>query len=78
MLLNGQKIRQNLGGMKLIGQSVKYWHTGILRQFFHDCLSKATVLNAVVHPAQNPGSVRDGLLHADLAAGGAQIGAAHP
>ena len=78
LLLNGKKISKHLGRMIFIRQSVPNRHTGILCQFFNNFLSKATVLNAVVHPAQNPGSVRDGLLHADLAAGGAQIGAAHP
>ena len=46
-------------------------------QLLHQLLAEAPVLDAVKHAAQHPGGVGDGLLHADLATGGAQVGAAH-
>ncbi len=52
-------------------------HAGVLRQLFHDLLAVAAVLDAVKHPAQHPGGVGDGLLLADLAAGGVQVGDFH-
>ena len=77
MLLNGQEVRQNLGGVELVGEAVEHRNPGVLRQLFHDGLAKAPVLDAVVHAAQHPGGVGNGLLHADLGAGGPQVGAAH-
>ena len=77
MLLNGEEVRQDLGGVELVGQAVEHGHSGVFRQLLHQLLTEAPVLDAVKHPAQHPGGVGDGLLHADLAAGGAQVGAAH-
>ena len=77
MLLNGKEIGQDLSGVKLIGQAVPHRNTGVVCQILHDLLAVATVLDAVKHPAQHPGGVGDGLLFADLAAGGVQIGHFH-
>ena len=63
--------------MKLIGQAVPHRYTGIVCQLFHDLLAVAPVLNAVKHPPQHSGGIGDGLLFADLAAGGVQIGHFH-
>ena len=60
--------------MELIRQAVPHGYAGILGQFLHDLLVKAPVLNAVVHPAQDPGGVGNALLFAHLAAAGIQIG----
>ena len=66
-----------LGGMEFIGQTVEHGHAGVLGQLVHDLLAVAPVLNAVVHPAQHPGGIGDGLLLADLRTLGIEIGAAH-
>ena len=78
MLPDGQEIRQDLGGMKLIGQTVPDRDAGITGQILDDLLAVAPVFNAVKHPAQHPGRIRDGFLFADLAPGGIQIGHLHP
>ena len=77
VLLDGQKVRQDLSGVELIGQAVEHRHPGVLGQLLHDGLLKSPVLDAVIHPAQHPGSVGDGLLDADLGAGRAQVGGPH-
>ena len=77
MLLNGQEVRQNLGGVKFVGEAVHNGNAGILCQLLHQLLTVTAVLDAVKHPAQDTGGVSKGLLHADLAAGGAQIGRSH-
>ena len=77
VLLNGQEVGQDLGGVELVGEAVEHGHTGVLSQLLHQILTKAAVLDAVIHPAQDAGGVSDGLLHADLAAGGAQVSGAH-
>ena len=47
-------------------------------QILYDGLGKATVLNAVIHPAQHPSGIPDGFLFAHLRAAGSQkIGRAH-
>ena len=63
--------------MELVGQAVPHRHAGVVRQLFHDLLTVATVLDAVKHPPQHPGGIGDGLLFADLATGGVQIGHFH-
>ena len=71
MLLDRQKVCQDLGGVELVGETVEHGHPGVLRQLLHDFLAEAPVLDAVVHPPQHPGGVGDGLLDPDLTAGGA-------
>ena len=62
--------------MELVRQPVPHRHAGIGRQLLHQLLAEAPVLDAVVHPAQHPGGVGNGLLLAHLGAAGVQIG--HP
>ena len=78
MLLNGQKVGQDLRGVEFVGQAVEYRHARTARQLFHHLLAEAAVFDAVVHPAQDPGRIRDGLLFPDLGAGGVEVGHAHP
>ena len=77
VLLNSQEVRQDLGGMELVGQAVPHGNVGILGQLLHDALAEATVLDAVKHTAENAGGVGDALLLADLRAGGVKIRNAH-
>ena len=77
MLLNGKEIGQDLSGVELVGQAVPHRNTSVVRQLFHDLLAVAPILDAVKHPSQHSGGVGDGLLFADLAAGGVQIGHFH-
>ena len=77
VLLNGQEVRQNLGGVELIGQAVPHGNVGVLGQLLHNALAEAAVLDAVKHAAQDAGGVGDALLFADLGAAGVQIGDAH-
>ena len=62
MLPNRQEVCQDLGGVKLIGQTVPDRHAGIGSELFHTGLFKAAVLDSVEHPAQNPCRVRNALL----------------
>ena len=78
MLLDGQEVGQDLGGMELVGQAVPHRHAGILCQFLYDALTVAAVLNAIEHSTQNPCGVGDGFLLADLGTGGIQVGGVHP
>jgi len=77
VLLDGQEVCQDLGGVELIGEAVEHRHPSVVCQLLHNFLSEAPVLDAVVHPAQHPGGVGDGLLHTDLAASGTQVGGTH-
>ena len=77
MLTDGQQVRQHLGGMEFIGQPVPYRHLGILCQLLHDILTEAPIFYSVVHPRQNPCSIRNAFLFADLGAGRIQIGRPH-
>ena len=77
VLPDGEEVSQDLGGMELIGQAVPHRHTGVVGKVFHDLLAIAAVLDAVEHAAQHTGSVGDGLLLADLAAGRVKVGHFH-
>ena len=66
LLLDGQQIRQHLGGVELIGQPVPHRHPGVPRQLLHQLLVEPPVLDAVVHPPQHPRGVGDGLLECDV------------
>ena len=72
-LTDRQKIRQHLGRMILIGQTVPYRHSCVFRQFFHDLLAEAAVLNTIVHPSKYTGCVCNALFLADLRTLGIQI-----
>ena len=77
MLLNGQKIRQDLRRMIFIGQTIPDRNTGVLRQFLYDLLTESTVLDPIEHTAQHTGGIRDRFFFADLRTGRTQISASH-
>ena len=77
MLPDGEEVGQDLGGMELVGQAVPHRDARVAGQIFHDLLAVAPVLDAVKHAAQHPGGVGNGLLFADLAAGGIKVGHFH-
>ena len=52
------------------GQAIPYGNTGVFCQIFHDGLGKTTVLNTVVHSAQHPGGIGNGLFLAHLRTAG--------
>ena len=64
--------------MELVGQAVPYRHVRVFRQFLHDLLPEAPVLDPLEHARKHLRRVRNGLLFADLAARGVQVGGAHP
>ena len=66
MLPYGEKIRQHLGGVVLIGQAVPDRHTGVLCQFLHDFLSETTVFDALIHSSQNSCCIRNAFLLSNL------------
>ncbi|SCI64335.1 Uncharacterised protein [uncultured Blautia sp.] len=78
VLLNGHHVRQDLGGVVCVGETVPDGHTGVLRQILHHLLVVAPVLDAVEKPAQHFGGVLQRLLLAHLAAAGVQIGDVAP
>ena len=63
--------------MVLVRQAVPDGHAGVFGQLLNDGLAVAAVLDALKHAGQHLRGVRDGLLLADLAARGVQIGRAH-
>ena len=77
MLPDGQKVCQNLGGVKFIGQAVPHRDTGEPAQILHDFLPVTPVLDSIVHPSQHPGGIGYALLLANLRGRGIQEGAVH-
>ena len=73
MLLHGEKIRQQLRGMELIGQAVPYRHASVFRQCFDNLLTIAAILNTVIHATKHAGSVFNRLFMTNLAAAWAEI-----
>ena len=78
MLLHGEEVGQNLGGMALVGQAVPHRHACVFGQLLNGLLLEAAVLDAVEHATQHAGGVGHALLYANLAAGGSQIGDMRP
>ena len=74
MFPHGKEIGQNLGGMEFVGEAVPHRNPGVLRQFLHNILPEAAVLDAVKHAAQHPGGVPHAFLDTYLRTGGAQVG----
>ena len=62
MLPDGQEIGQDLGGVELVGQAVPDGNACIMGQILNDLLAVAPVFDAVKHPAQDPGGIRNGFL----------------
>ena len=77
VLFNGQKVCQHLCRVVFIRQPIPYRNTCIFCQFLHDFLSKASVLNSIVNPAQNSGSIFNALLFSNLGTFRVQICSAH-
>ena len=77
MFSDSEQIRQHLGRVILICKSVPYRNSCIMSQLLYNLLSKASVLNTVVHPAQNSGCICNTLLFSDLRAGWIQISGTH-
>ena len=74
MLLHGEEVSQDLGGVALVGEAVPHGNASILGQFLNSLLGEATILDAVEHTTQHASGVLHALFHANLATGGAQIG----
>ena len=77
MLANRQKVRQHLGRMELVGQTVPYRNACIFCKLFYDFLSVTAVFNSFKHPSQNACGVADALFFADLGAGRIKVGTSH-
>ena len=73
MLLDRQKIGQDLRGMEFVRQSVPDGDARVFCQILDDLLPVAAVFDAVVHAAEDARGVGDGLLFADLRAGRVEI-----
>ena len=74
--LDREKIRQDLGGVSLVGEAVPHGNGGVAGQLLHHLLAVAPVFDAVEHGGQHPGGVGDAFLFAQLGAG-VQIGDVH-
>ena len=60
--------------MPLVGQAVPHRDAGLGGELLDALLPESAVLDAVEHAAQHAGGVGDGLLVAELRAGGVEIG----
>ena len=65
MLLHGEEIRQQLRGVKLIGQAVPYRHASVFRQCFDNLLTIAAILDTIKEAAEGIETVRDAQSIAD-------------
>ena len=77
MLLDGKKVGQDLGGVKLVGEPVPDGNACVFRQFLDQVLAVATVLNAVEHPTQYPCGIGDAFLFTHLRTRGIEIDGVH-
>ncbi len=77
VLLDGEEVRENLGGVELVGEAVEHRHPRIAGEVLYDLLAVAAVLDAVEHPAQARGRCRRWTPFADLAARGIKVGHFH-
>lgn len=69
-----EDVTEALGGVGGVGQPVEDRHTGVLGEFGDDGLSRAAVLDAVEHAAEDTGGVGEGLLDAEVGVPGAEVG----
>ena len=74
VLLNGQKVRENLRGMVNVGQPVPNGNTRVRGQCLHHGLFKAAVLDAVVVATEHDRRILPALLLAHVAHRGGEIG----
>ena len=77
MLLQGQEIGQDLGGVVFVGQAVPDRHLGGVGKLLHNSLAEAAVLDTLKHRSKHPGRIGDRFLFADLAARRVKVGRAH-
>ena len=77
VFLDGQEVREDLGRVVLVGETVPDRDARILREFFDDLLAVAAVLDALEHAGQHAGRVGDALLLPDLRVGRVQVRAPH-
>src|SRR5260370_7030992 len=74
VFLHGEKVAQDLGRVGFVGQSITHWQRGIAGKLFHFSLRKSAILAAIIHPAQDPGSILHGFLAPDMGATWAYVG----
>src|SRR2546421_11964616 len=74
VLPHGEKIGQNLRGVKFIREPVPHGDTRVLRQFVSLLLGKAAILDAIVHAPEHARRVLHALLVADMRTTWANIG----
>ena len=60
MFLHGQKVGQHLRWMRFIGEAIPDRDTRITGQFFHIILSKAAILDAIIHASKDTGRIFNG------------------
>ncbi len=78
MFPNRQKVCQDLCRMKFIRQPIPHRHLCMFCQLLHNLLSKAPVLNPLIHPAQHSRRIRNTLFLPNLRPRRLQIRRPHP
>jgi hypothetical protein len=68
-LLDGHEIREDLGGVVLVGQAVPYRNARVAGEVLDEPLREASILDTMVHAAQNFRRILDRLLLPHLAVG---------
>ena len=76
MLADGEEVSQDLGGVVLVGKTVPDGDLRVVSEGLHLLLLVASVLDTVVHSAENSCGVRNALLLTDLRSRGIEIGGA--
>ena len=77
LFAHGQDIRQHLCRMEVIGQTIPYRNTRILREILDNRLFVAAVFNAIKHSSQYLGGIGERFLFAHLGAARIQECHAH-
>src|SRR4029453_63553 len=75
---HGEAVRQDLGGMKLVGQTVPHGDTGKFSEDLNGVLRIAPVFDSVEGPAEYAGRVFHGLFMSDLGAARLEVGDVTP
>ncbi len=78
MLRDREEIREDLGGVELVGQAVPDGNAGEGRQLLDPLLPEAPVLDAVEHAPEHTGGIRDALLLPDLGGFGIEVDRVYP
>ena len=77
MLFDGKKGCKNLGRVELVRKAIPYRNPAIFCQIFHSFLAKASVFDAIEHPAKDFCRIADGFLLSDLRPLGVKIHRVH-